>query len=69
MSDEGAGIEDVERIFEPYYTTKAKGTGLGLIISRQIVEDHHGHIRVASRAGEGTTVTIELPSLAERAAS
>jgi nitrogen fixation/metabolism regulation signal transduction histidine kinase len=69
VSDEGAGIEDVERIFEPYYTTKAKGTGLGLIISRQIVEDHHGHIRVASRAGEGTTVTIELPSLAERAAS
>jgi two-component system nitrogen regulation sensor histidine kinase NtrY len=64
VADQGPGIEDVERIFEPYFTTKAKGTGLGLIISRQIVEDHHGRIRVASRAGEGTTVTIELPAAA-----
>ena len=62
VADQGAGIEDVERIFEPYFTTKAKGTGLGLIISRQIVEDHRGRIRVASHAGEGTTVTIELPA-------
>ena len=69
VSDQGAGIEDVERIFEPYYTTKAKGTGLGLIISRQIVEDHRGNIRVASRAGEGTTVIVELPAAAEAAAS
>ena len=61
VSDEGAGIEDVERIFEPYFTTKAKGTGLGLIISRQIVEDHRGRIRVTSRMGVGTTVEIQLP--------
>ena len=61
VSDEGAGIEDVERIFEPYFTTKAKGTGLGLIISRQIVEDHRGRIRVTSKAGVGTTVEIQLP--------
>ena len=61
VADEGAGIEDVERIFEPYYTTKAKGTGLGLIISAQIVEDHRGRIRVNSRAGVGTTVDIQLP--------
>jgi PAS domain S-box-containing protein len=61
VTDEGAGIEDVERIFEPYYTTKAKGTGLGLIISAQIVEDHRGRIRVISKAGVGTTVEIQLP--------
>ena len=61
VSDEGAGIEDVERIFEPYFTTKAKGTGLGLIISRQIVEDHRGRIRVTSKADVGTTVEIQLP--------
>ena len=68
VSDEGAGIEDVERIFEPYFTTKAKGTGLGLIISRQIVEDHRGRIRVASKAGVGTTVEIQLPAAAAAAA-
>ena len=61
VTDEGPGIEDVERIFEPYFTTKAKGTGLGLIISRQIVEDHSGRIRVSSRIGVGTTVEIDLP--------
>jgi len=63
VSDEGPGIEDVERIFEPYYTTKAKGTGLGLIISAQIVEDHHGRIGVTSKAGVGTTVEILLPAI------
>ena len=66
VSDEGAGIEDVERIFEPYFTTKAKGTGLGLIISRQIVEDHRGRIRVTSKAGVGTTVEIQLPVIIEQ---
>ena len=69
VSDEGAGIEDVERIFEPYFTTKAKGTGLGLIISRQIVEDHRGRIRVTSKAGVGTTVEIHLPAAATSAAA
>jgi signal transduction histidine kinase len=69
VSDEGAGIEDVERIFEPYFTTKAKGTGLGLIISRQIVEDHRGRIHITSRAGEGTTVVIDLPGAADSAAA
>ena len=69
VSDEGAGIEDVERIFEPYFTTKAKGTGLGLIISRQIVEDHRGRIRVTSKAGVGTTVEIQLPAAAAPAAA
>ncbi len=61
IRDEGAGIEDVEKIFEPYYTTKVKGTGLGLIISRQIVEEHGGEIEVRSEVGSGTEVDILLP--------
>ena len=61
VADQGPGVEDVERIFEPHYTTKAKGTGLGLAIARQIVEEHHGRITVESVVGRGTTVTIRLP--------
>ncbi len=60
--DEGPGVEDVDRIFEPYYTTKVKGTGLGLAIARQIVEEHRGRIAVESRMGVGTTVRILLPA-------
>ena len=60
--DEGPGVEDVDRIFEPYYTTKVKGTGLGLAIARQIVEEHRGRIAVESRMGAGTTVRILLPA-------
>lgn len=61
VSDRGPGIEDVERAFEPYYTTKVKGTGLGLPISRQIVEEHGGELRLSSRLGEGTTAEVLLP--------
>jgi signal transduction histidine kinase len=60
--DAGPGLEDVDRIFEPYYTTKVKGTGLGLAIARQIVEEHHGRIAVESRMGAGTAVRIFLPA-------
>jgi PAS domain S-box-containing protein len=61
VEDDGPGVEDVERIFEPHYTTKVKGTGLGLAIARQIVEEHGGTIRAESRIGHGTTVRIHLP--------
>jgi two-component system NtrC family sensor kinase len=61
LRDDGTGIEDVEKIFEPYYTTKVKGTGLGLIISRQIIEEHGGEIEVRSEVGKGTEVRILLP--------
>jgi len=61
VRDQGCGVEDVERIFEPYYTTKVKGTGLGLAIARQIVEEHGGEIQAESQPGAGTTVTIRLP--------
>ena len=61
--DEGTGIppERLDKLFEPYFTTKAKGTGLGLVIARQIVEDHGGRIEIRSVEGEGTRVEIRLP--------
>ena len=61
--DQGPGVEDVDRIFEPYYTTKVKGTGLGLAIARQIVDEHRGRITAESRIGLGTTVRIRLPAV------
>jgi two-component system nitrogen regulation sensor histidine kinase NtrY len=62
VSDEGPGVEDVDRLFEPHYTTKIKGTGLGLAIARQIVDEHHGEIEVESELGKGTTVILLLPT-------
>jgi nitrogen fixation/metabolism regulation signal transduction histidine kinase len=62
VRDEGPGLEDVDRIFEPYYTTKPKGTGLGLAIARQIVDEHRGRITAESSVGQGTTVRIRLPA-------
>ncbi len=61
--DTGHGIspEQVGRIFEPYYTTKTDGSGLGLMIVQRIVRDHGGMIDVESDVGRGTTVRIKLP--------
>jgi len=62
VCDTGGGIEgDPERIFEPFYTTKETGTGLGLTLSRRLVEKHGGWMEVESRKGEGTTVRVYLP--------
>ncbi len=63
FSDTGCGIsaEDRDRIFDLFFTTKPRGTGLGLPICRRIVEDHGGTISVESRPGQGTTFTIQLP--------
>ncbi|MCP4669628.1 MAG: PAS domain S-box protein [Deltaproteobacteria bacterium] len=63
ISDTGAGIreEDLPHVFDPYFTTKSTGTGLGLAIVHNIVEAHGGQVRVRSRPGQGTTVTISLP--------
>ncbi|MDD5435794.1 MAG: ATP-binding protein, partial [Nitrospira sp.] len=60
-SGEGIGDENLEKIFEPFFMTKAKGTGLGLAVCRQIVQIHQGNIAIKSRKGEGTTVTVSLP--------
>ncbi len=63
VADTGGGIpqEIISRIFDPFYTTKKKGTGLGLMIVSRIVREHGGHIEVDSRAGQGTTFRIRLP--------
>ena len=63
FSDTGIGIseEDMKKIFEPLFTTKTKGTGLGLAVCQQIVSKHGGTIDVASKQGEGTTFTVKLP--------
>ncbi len=63
VRDDGAGIaeEDLPKIFEPYFTTKDNGTGLGLTITFKIVKEHRGEISVRSRPGEGSTFTITLP--------
>jgi two-component system nitrogen regulation sensor histidine kinase NtrY len=67
VEDDGPGVDDVERIFEPHYTTKVKGTGLGLAIARQIVEEHGGRIAAESVPGRGTSVRIHLPAAPARA--
>lgn len=64
VADNGSGLAaDVkERIFEPYVSTKKNGTGLGLTIVNQIIEDHRGYIRVRPNEPRGTRFTIELPA-------
>lgn len=62
FSDTGVGMteEQLSRLGEPFFTTKSEGTGLGLMICRQIVEEHHGTMEIKSQVGEGTTVSITL---------
>ena len=66
--DEGQGLsaDEAEKIFEPFYTTKAKGIGLGLAIIRSIVERHNGAIKVGNSKGKGAEFTIVLPLYKER---
>ena len=63
FQDTGKGIsEDVKaKIFSPLFTTKEKGVGLGLAVTRRLVESHRGEIKVTSKLGEGTTFTVEIP--------
>ncbi|HUJ18609.1 MAG TPA: PAS domain S-box protein [Nitrospirota bacterium] len=69
ISDQGTGIpqDHLLRIFDPYFTTKEKGSGLGLATSYSIIKNHGGEINVASELGKGSTFTIHLPA-SERAA-
>lgn len=61
--DYGCGIprELIPRLGEPFYTTKAKGTGLGLMVSNKIIKDHRGELHIESEMNKGTTITITLP--------
>ena len=63
FKDNGCGIseENMKKIFEPLFTTKPKGIGLGLAISKRLVEQNGGKIEVASQVGEGATFTVKLP--------
>ena len=63
VTDTGAGIdsEDLEKIFEPYYSTKKLGVGLGLAVTKRFVEEHGGHISVTSEPGKGTAIKIQVP--------
>ena len=65
VTDTGVGIDPElrERIFEPYFSTRAAGTGLGLAIAKKVVEDHGGTITVESERGQGTSVRMLLPSV------
>ncbi|MCJ7507602.1 MAG: ATP-binding protein [candidate division Zixibacteria bacterium] len=63
IKDTGEGIskENLSKLFQPYFSTKDKGAGLGLSIAYRIVTDHKGKIDVESREGVGTTFTLKLP--------
>lgn len=67
VTDTGSGIrpEDLRQLFTPFYTTKAKGTGLGLALSQQIIAEHDGDLTCQSTPGTGTTFTIRLPRVTE----
>jgi signal transduction histidine kinase len=62
VSDNGSGVEDFERIFEPFYSTKKRGAGLGLAIARNIITAHGGRLWAANNAGGGATFYIALPA-------
>jgi two-component system, NtrC family, sensor kinase len=63
VADTGEGVpqETLSRIFEPYFTTKTKGAGLGLTIARRIVEAHQGTLTVDTTSGQGTRFRIAVP--------
>ena len=68
LIDTGSGMsaENLGRVFEPYFTTKPLGTGLGLLIVRRIVREHGGELSIESSEGKGLTLTIRLPYIDKR---
>lgn len=66
--DQGCGIEEerLSKLGEPFYSTKEKGTGLGLMISYKIIKDHQGSIQVSSEKNKGTAVDVILPISLDR---
>jgi signal transduction histidine kinase len=71
VRDTGAGIapEALPRIFDAFYSTKEKGTGLGLAFAQQVVQEHGGTIRCDSAPGAGTTFTVRLPATSDERAA
>jgi PAS domain S-box-containing protein len=71
ISDTGKGIErdDLQKIFDPFFTSKSEGTGMGLSVAHGIIHEHSGAIEVDSKPGRGTTFNIYLPILREDAAA
>jgi two-component system, cell cycle sensor histidine kinase and response regulator CckA len=71
VSDAGAGIPPAHRsrIFDPYFTTKEKGSGLGLTITFSVIRKHGGHVTVESQVGKGTTFSVYLPAVARENAA
>jgi len=63
VADNGEGIEhdEIDKIFEPYYSTKKFGIGIGLAITKRFIEEHGGSIEIESRRAKGTTITIRIP--------
>jgi signal transduction histidine kinase len=67
VQDSGVGFapEDRERLFEAFYTTKAQGMGIGLSVSRSVIERHHGHLWAVRNEGPGSTFSFSLPAGAD----
>jgi signal transduction histidine kinase len=65
IADTGPGIsaEELSKVFDPFYTTKRSGTGLGLSVSYGIIQDHHGTVDVQSIPGRGTTFVLAFPAV------
>ena len=65
ITDTGSGISDAdkEKLFQPFFTTKETGMGLGLTYCREVVEAHRGGISISSRVGQGTSVEVRLPAV------
>ncbi|MBW2472554.1 MAG: hypothetical protein JRE18_10790 [Deltaproteobacteria bacterium] len=61
--DTGCGIpqDELDKVLDPYFTTKSDGTGFGLALAYKIIDEHRGSIRFSSIVGKGTTVTVSLP--------
>jgi signal transduction histidine kinase len=65
VRDSGPGLDSTQltRVFEPFYTTKSQGTGMGLAISRSIIEAHHGRLWVTANAPQGAVFQFTLPCI------
>ena len=68
VQDQGIGIpeEHIQKVFDPYFTTKQRGSGLGLAVTYSIIKNHNGHIAVQSKPGIGTTFTLYLPAAGQQ---